>query len=413
VASLDQRLARARPVVVRTFAALGQRDFRVFFIGQAISVTGTWMQTVALGWLVLLLTGSPLALGIAFAARTAPVMVLSFVGGMAADRFDRRRLLLVVNGAAGVVSVALAVMTILGLVDMTAVIVLSVLLGITNAFEMPARQSYVVELSGREHLANAIALNSLMFNGARILGPAIAGAVVAAFGPAPAFVINAFTYVPILLSLYLVRARSTRVGTRFKGALGDTIAYLRREPRVAGLLGLLSASSILASGHFTLGPAVAADLGQDADGFGILMSATGIGAVGAGLVLAAGASRSGRGRGRILIVSSLGLAAAEILVGLAGGYLLTVLAFGLIGMSFVSYNATSNTLLQAIVPDEMRGRVMSLFTLALMGLMPVGSLLLGALGDIVGSATAIGIGGAAWGVVALGTFLARRDLRRL
>jgi MFS family permease len=400
-------------VLHRTFAALGHRDFRVFFIGQAISVTGTWMQTVALGWLVLLLTGSPLALGIAFAARTAPVMVLSFVGGMTADRFDRRRLLLVVNGAAALVSIALAVMTALGVVDMTAVIVLSVLLGMTNAFEMPARQAYVVELSGREHLANAIALNSLMFNGARVIGPAIAGLVVAALGPAPAFAVNAFTYVPILLSLWLVRARSTRVGTRFRGAFGDTIEYLRREPRVAGLLALLSASSILASGHFTLGPAVAADLGQGADGFGILMSATGIGAVGAGLVLAAGASRTGRGRGRILVGSALGLAAAEIMVGLAGGYLVTVLAFGFIGMSFVSYNATSNTLLQTIVPDEMRGRVMSLFTLALMGLMPVGSLLLGAVGDVIGSAAAIGIGGAAWGVVALATFLLRRDLRRL
>jgi MFS family permease len=413
VALPQQRPARAHPLLARTFAALGQRDFRIFFIGQAISVTGTWMQTVALGWLVLLLTGSPLALGIAFAARTAPVMVLSFVGGMAADRFDRRRLLLVVNGAAGIVSVTLAAMTALDLVDMTAVIVLSVLLGVTNAFEMPARQSYVVELSGREHLANAIALNSLMFNGARILGPAIAGVVVAAFGPAPAFVVNAVTYIPILVSLWLVRARSARVGTRFRGAFGATVAYLRREPRVAGLLGLLSASSILASGHFTLGPAVAADLGQDADGFGILMSATGIGAVAAGLVLAAGASRTGRGRGRILVGSALGLAAAEVLVGLAGGYLVTVLAFGFIGMSFVSYNATSNTLLQSIVPDEMRGRVMSLFTLALMGLMPVGSLLLGAIGDVIGSATAIAIGGAAWGVVALATFLVRRDLRRL
>jgi MFS family permease len=413
VALPQQRPARAHPLLARTFAALGQRDFRIFFIGQAISVTGTWMQTVALGWLVLLLTGSPLALGIAFAARTAPVMVLSFVGGMAADRFDRRRLLLVVNGAAGIVSVTLAAMTALDLVDMTAVIVLSVLLGVTNAFEMPARQSYVVELSGREHLANAIALNSLMFNGARILGPAIAGVVVAAFGPAPAFVVNAVTYIPILVSLWLVRARSARVGTRFRGALGATVAYLRLEPRVAGLLGLLSASSILASGHFTLGPAVAADLGQDADGFGILMSATGIWAVAAGLVLAAGASRTGRGRGRILVGSALGLAAAEVLVGLAGGYLVTVLAFGFIGMSFVSYNATSNTLLQSIVPDEMRGRVMSLFTLALMGLMPVGSLLLGAIGDVIGSATAIAIGGAAWGVVALATFLVRRDLRRL
>lgn len=390
-----------RPFVARTFAALGQRDFRIYYVGYLLSVTGTWMQSVAQGWLVLLLTGSPFMLGVAAAARSLPVLLLSLVGGIAADRFDKRAILVVANGAAMAVSVVLAALTLGGAIDIATVLVLTLILGTTNAFEMPARQSFVVELTGPVHLPNAIALNSLMFNVARVVGPALAGVIVAAFGPGVAFAVNAASFVPVLVSLLVIRPASRVAGRRIRGAMAETVAYLRRESRVSLVLLLLAASTILASGHFYLGPALARDLGQGAEGLGLLMSATGVGAVLAGLLVAS-ATGGGRLRGATLPFAGLVLGAAEVGVGLSGSFALTMLLFGAIGWAMVGYNIRSNTALQTIVPDALRGRVMSLYTLVLLGLMPIGSLLLGAIADVVGAAVAIGLGGTAWlAVVAL------------
>jgi len=409
-----------RPLLTRTFAALGQRDFRIFYAGHLLSVTGTWMQSVAQGWLVLLLTGSPFMLGVAAAVRALPVLLLSFVGGIAADRFDKRSVLIAANAAAMGATVVLTVLTASGSIDIVTVLVLAAVLGVTNAFEMPARQSFVVELSGPAHLANAIALNSLMFNVARVVGPALAGVIVAAFGPAVAFAVNAASFVPVMLSLLLIRPASRGTGRRVRGAFAETMAYLRREPRVATVLLLLAASTILASGHFYLGPALARDLGQGAEGLGLLMSATGVGAILAGLMVAAGAGTAVAvrpaggpvaGRGVTLLVAGLALGLAEIGVGLSGSFALTMLLFGAIGWAMVSYNIRSNTALQTVVPDELRGRVMSLYTIVLLGLMPVGSLMLGAVADVLGSATAIALGGATWSAVVVLTFAARPALR--
>ena len=387
-----------RPSLSRTFAALGQRDFRIYYAGYLLSVTGTWMQSVAQGWLVLLLTGSPFMLGVAAAARSLPVLLLSLVGGIVADRFDKRSILLIANGAAMAASIVLAALTMSGAIDIATVLALTLILGTTNAFEMPARQSFVVELTGPAHLPNAIALNSLMFNVARVVGPGLAGVIVAAFGPGVAFAVNAASFVPVLVSLLVIRPASRVAGSRIRGAMSETMAYLRREPRVPLVLLLLAASTILASGHFYLGPALARDLGQGAEGLGLLMSATGVGAILAGLLVAAGTG-GGRRRGATLPIAGIVLGAAEIGVGLSGSFALTVLLFGVIGWAMVGYNVRSNTALQTIVPNELRGRVMSLYTLVLLGLMPVGSLLLGAIADVVGAAIAIGVGGTAWIVV--------------
>ena len=404
---------RARPALARTFAAFEHRDFRIFYTGHVVSVTGTWMQSVAQGWLVLLLTGSPLWLGIAAAARSLPVLILGFVGGIAADRFEKRRILLVANGLALAASVALAVLTATGRIDILGVLVLTFLLGVTNAFEMPARQSFVVELTGPKNLANAIALNSLLFNVARVVGPAIAGLIVAAFGPAAAFGINALTFVPVLVALWLVRPSAAETtATRFRGAFGETWAYLRSEPRVSSVLFLLAASTIVASGHFYLGPALAQDLGQGAEGLGLLLSATGVGAIVAGIVMAATGGRTSRG-GPTLAVAGLVLAAAEVAIAFSGSFALTLVLFGVIGWAMVSYNVRANTGLQTLVPDTLRGRVMSLYTLTLLGLMPFGGLLLGAIADVTSSATAIGIGGAVWAVTVLAVILVRPGLRDL
>ncbi|HET7727985.1 MAG TPA: MFS transporter [Candidatus Limnocylindrales bacterium] len=399
-----------RPFLSRTFAALGQRDFRIYYVGYLLSVTGTWMQSVAQGWLVLILTGSPFMLGVAAAARSLPVLLLSLVGGIAADRFDKRAILVVANGAAMAASIVLAILTLNGSVDITSVLLLTLILGTTNAFEMPARQAFVVELTGPAHLPNAIALNSLMFNVARVVGPGLAGLIVAAFGPGVAFAVNAASFVPVLVSLLIIRPASRVARSRIRGAMAETVAYLRREPRVSLVLLLLAASTILASGHFYLGPALARDLGQGAEGLGLLMSATGVGAILAGLLVAAGTG-GGRRRGATLPVAGIVLGTAEIGVGLSGSFALTVLLFGVIGWAMVGYNVRSNTALQTIVPNELRGRVMSLYTFVLLGLMPVGSLLLGAIADVVGAAIAIGLGGTAWMVVVGLTVLTRPAIR--
>lgn len=402
----------ARPFVSRTFAALGQRDFRIYYAGYLVSVTGTWMQSVAQGWLVLLLTGSPFMLGVAAAARSLPVLLLSFVGGIAADRFDKRAILLAANGAAMLASVVLAVLTMGGAIDIATVLVLTLLLGTTNAFEMPARQSFVVELTGPTHLPNAIALNSLMFNVARVVGPALAGVIVAAFGPGVAFAVNAASFLPVLVSLLVIHPAPRVAGSRIRGALGETVAYLRGDPRVSLVLLLLAGSTILASGHFYLGPALARDLGQGAEGLGLLMSATGVGAIVAGLLVASGTG-GGRFAGPALPLAGLVLGAAEVLVGVSGSFAFTMLLFGVIGWAMVSYNVRTNTAVQTVVPNELRGRVMSIYTLVLLGLMPVGSLLLGAVADVVGAARAIALGGAAWALVVGAAAAARPVLRRL
>lgn len=395
-----------------TFVAFEVRDFRIFWLGQLVSVTGTWMQTVAQGWLILLLTGSPFMLGVAVAARSIPVLILVVPAGIIADRFDRRRIILATSAAATISSAVLGILTIIGRIDVTTVLVIAVVLGVTNAFEMPARQSYVSELIGQRHLANAIALNSLVFNSARIVGPAMAGILVALVGPGWAFVLNAFSYVPVMIGLVMISVvHVPRLGIAARTAVPEALRYLRGEPRVAALLALLGAQTILASGHLILGPSLAQDLGQGAEGLGVLLSATGAGAVVGGLRLAATSDRAERWR--VLLLAGLALAAGLVGVGLARSYAVTLLCFVIAGWGMVTFNASSNTLIQTIVPDRLRGRMMSLYTLVLLGLMPAGGLLMGALATQFGSAIALAIGGLAYGITVVVAFAVVRALRRL
>jgi MFS family permease len=277
---------------------------------------------------------------------------------------------------------------------------------------MPARQSFVSELIGKRHLANAIALNSLLFNSARVVGPAIAGILVALVGPGWAFVINSASYVPVIIGLLLIsRLHVPRLGVAARTAVPEAFRYLRGEPRVAALLALLAAQTIFAAGHLILGPSLAVDLGQGAEGLGVLLSATGVGAIVGGLRLAATSHRTERWR--VLLLGGLGLAAGLIGVGLTRSYAVTLLCFVLAGWGMVTVNALSNTLIQTIVPDQLRGRIMSLYTLVLLGLMPAGGLLMGWLASQSDSATALAIGGLAYGITTLAAFASIRALRRL
>jgi MFS family permease len=396
----------------RTFSAFGERDFRIFWLGQLVSVTGTWMQTVAQGWLILLLTGSPFVLGVAAAARSIPVLLLVVPAGIVADRFDRRRIILATTVVATLASGTLGVLTILGRIDVPTVLVLGAVLGMTNAFEMPARQSYVSELTGPRYLANAIALNSLLFNAARVVGPAIAGILVALVGPGWAFVVNAVSFVPVFIGLLLIRkVHVPRVGVGARSAIPEAFRYLRSERRLAALFPLLAAQTIFGSGALILGPTLARDLGQGAEGLGVLLAATGVGAVFGGLRLAATSERTSRWR--LLLGAGLALAAGLVAVPFAGSYAIALLCFAVTGWGMVTFNASSNTIIQMIVPDRLRGRIMSLYTLVLLGLMPAGGILLGALADRLGSAEALGIGGLIYGVIVVAGFTLSPALRRL
>lgn len=402
----DLIAAPAQRSAASTFSAFGFRQFRLFYLGQLISVTGTWMQTAAQGWLVLVLTGSPFWLGVATAARTLPILFLSVAGGIAADLFDRRALLIVANTAAGLISAAMALLTIAGLIDITGVIVLALLLGVVMAFEVPARQSWTVELTAPGHLSNAIALNSMLFSAARIVGPAVAGLIVAGFGPGLAFALNALSFLPILAILLLIHTSAVRSPFPVRAAVADITSYLFGEARVVLLLGLLSINTVFAWAYLVLGPAMAQRLGRGPEGFGLLMAAAGLGAVVGGLMLAA-SSRSVP-TSRTLFGSAFVVAAGNIVAGLVSSFEATLVALALIGWGLSRYTATTNTLIQSIVPDRLRGRIVSLYVVAVQGMMVGSGIVSGVLATAFGLSAAMAVSGAIWGIVLAAAYVAVR-----
>ena len=379
--------------------ALGSRDLRLFFAGQLVSVIGTWMQSVALGWLVLTLTGSALWLGIATAVRFLPALVVTLPAGLVADRHDRRIVLLWTSIVSGVAAAILAILTLGGWVTIGWVIAITAIAGAANAFEAPARQALVAELAGAERRAAAIALNSVIWNGARVVGPAIAGVGVATIGPGWIFAVNAVSYLAVILAVLLVAHRPAPRLVAATGAYRELGRYLRSNPAVTWLLALIGLNTMLASGYLYLGPAVARDLGVGPDALGLLLSAAGIGAVVAGLRLSVRPSGPAGGPGLVgpaVVTGVVGLA-----MPLAASLPVAALLFGLVAVGGVSYNVTTNTRIQAIVPDRLRGRVMSLYALMLFGCIPPGSVVLGAIADRIGALGALAIGAGAWLAIAM------------
>jgi len=396
----------------RTFAALRHRNFRLFWFSQLVSLTGTWMHTVAQGWLVLELTNQPFWLGAVAAAGTLPVLAFSLFGGVAADRLPKRSLLMTTQGISAVLALALGLLAYSGQAQVWQVLAVALLLGTANALDLPARQSFLFEMVGRADLLNAIALNSLTFNAARIVGPAVAGAIVAAAGTATCFFVNAASFVPVITALAMMRglppvARST--GASVAAHLREGFAYAARERRFQGLIALVAAGSFFGFPCVTLLPSFARDILQtDARGYGLLMATTGVGAIVAVLGLA---SRQKTGVGGAVVVSA-GLTFGIALVLFAGSrsFLTAVPLLAIAGGGMVAQAATANTLVQAMVPDELRGRIMSMFTLVLMGAMPIGNIVIGALAGLIGTMAAVAVFGAALcGAVVLIAF-ARREI---
>jgi MFS family permease len=382
--------------------SLRHRNFQLFFGGQLISLIGTWMQMIAQSWLVYRLTGSSLLLGLVGFAGQIPVFLLAPVGGTVADRHNRHRMIVTTQTCAMILAFILAALTLSKVVMVWHIMVLASLLGLVNAFDMPARQAFIVDMVGKEDLMNAIALNSSMFNGARVIGPAIAGLLVASIGEGWCFFGNAVSYLAVIAGLLLMKiqhARSTRPHASAVAEVVEGFRFARHTAPIRALLLLLGLISLVAMPYAVLMPIFADQiLHGGARGLGILMASTGIGALAAALFLA---SRSGvHGLGRWVALASGGFGLSLIIFAFSRLFWLSAAVLVVVGFSMMLQMTSSNTLIQAMVPDHLRGRVMALYTMMFMGMGPIGSLLSGSVAHVIGAPLAVGIGG---GLGLLGT----------
>ena len=368
------------------------------------------MTQVAQAWLVLVLSDSALYVGLVAAVGTLPILVLALLGGVVADRTDRRRLVLVTQAASTAQSLALFAIVVLDVATVGQVMVLALAQGVVNAFDIPARQAMLIDLVGRDDLTSAVALNAGAFNSARVLGPALAGLLIGRVGIAACFLVDAISYGAVLVSLVRIRLppRLSATGAPLR-EIRVGLAYVRRDPRVLALVVRTAAFTLWGFPFLVLMPVLARDvLGLGAEGYGALMTAVGVGAVGAAVALGAGLGKPG---GRLLLVAGTSFGALLVAVALtrhaiiAGGLLVGV------GLAMVLNNATTNTLLQLIAPDALRGRVMSIYTLTFTGLAPFGALLAGAIAEHSGTTTAVALGGIVSATAALAIGLGVRALR--
>lgn len=382
--------AAARPSLA---AALRHPNYRIFFAGQAVSLIGTWIQIVAQAWLVTRLTGSPAMLGLVAFASQGPVFFLALLGGILADRFDRRRLLMIANGLALAQAIALAVLTLTGTVEVWHVIALAFGMGLLNAVEIPTRQSFTIEMVGRGDLRAAIALNSMMFNTARIAGPAIAGLLVAGLGEGVCFAINAVSFAGVLTSLALQRLPprpAGQPGNAWQEARAG-FDYVRASPTIRRLLALMAVSAFAGAPYMSLMPLFARDvLGADSEGYGLLMSAIGAGA----FLGAVGLARLSEGRlPRVPALAGIGFGAGLMIFSQIPSFALALVLLPPTAFALMMLAGATNTLLQLEVDDALRGRVMAFFTMSFLGMMPFGSLAGGAVASIIGVAPTIFAGG--------------------
>jgi MFS family permease len=382
-------------VAGQTLRALRHRNFRLFFFGQLFSLIGTWMQNTAQGWLVWRLTGSEWMLGLVGFAQLGPVFVLGLFGGLAADRFPRHRIVIATQAAMLAQATALAALTLWGVVTPWEIVALAALLGSINAFDMPGRQSFLVQMVGREDLGNAIALNSSIFNGARVVGPAVAGFVVAYWGEGACFAFNAVSYFAVLASLLLMRIERPPAAAREDSAfqsLREGFAYAFRTAHVRSLLSLVAATSFFGLPFSFFLPAIAGGtFKRGPSGLGVLMACMGLGALAGALFMA---HRKGIGSlGRLAGLFSLSFGALLVAFALSGHFALSCALLAACGFCMMAQMASANTCLQSFVPDHLRGRLMSLYVITFVGLAPLGGLLQGRLAGVSSVQSVILAGG--------------------
>jgi MFS family permease len=385
-----------------TFAALSVPNYRLYFAGQATSLAGTWMQMTAQAWLVLTLTHSSTALGVIIGLQTLPVLLLGPYGGVIADRVNKRRMMLSLQALMGVQALILGVLMITGEVQYWQIGVLAALLGLNNAFENPARQSFMLEMVGPEHLRNAVTLNSVMANTARVVGPAIAGILIATVGIGECFLLNAASFGAVIVSL-LAMDRSalhpTALTPRGRGQLREGLRYVRSTPELAVPLLMMAAVGCLTYEFQVTLPVMATRaLHVGSTGFGFMTATMGVGAVLGGLLVAA--------RGKIgirpLTIAAAGFAAALAVATVAPDLPLELVALAFVGWGSISFMSMANSTLQLTAAPEMRGRVMSLWFVAFQGSTPIGGPIVGWLMAAAGARAGLGIGTVTAFAVALG-----------
>jgi len=397
-AAADKRGAKTAipPKWATTLRALRHRNFQLFFSGQLISLTGTWMQSVAQAWLVYSMTKSALLLGSVGFASQIPVFLFAPFGGITADRVNRQRLVIATQTCSMILAGILAWLTLSGRIHVWHIFLLAGLLGVVNAFDIPGRQSFLIDMVGKEDLMNAIALNSSMFNGARVIGPAIAGILVARIGEGWCFAANSFSYIAVLIGLLLMKVRSVpRISNR--SPIEDIIEgfrWVNRTKIIRSLLFLIGLVSLVGMPYTVLMPVFADKiLHGGARGLGILMGATGVGALFGALTLAAKTGIKGLGRWVTITCATLGI--SLFLFSFSTSFWLSAALLLPCGYSMMLQMACSNTLIQTIVPDHLRGRVMSLYSMMFMGMAPFGAFFGGALANRIGAPMTVAVGGIA------------------
>jgi len=382
-------------LVPRFTRALRHRNYRLFFSGQLISLVGTWMQGIAESWLVYRLTGSAALLGVAGFSSQIPVLFLATIGGSVADRVNRHKILVVTQTASMILPLTLAALVFTGRVEVWHVFALAGGLGIVNAFDVPARQSFVVEMVGKEDLVNAIALNSSIVNAARAIGPAVAGVLLAAVGEGWCFLLNGLSYIAVIIGLLMMKLPPRLQTDRPPAPLSHAthgFRFVRQTMPVRDLLLMVALVSFAGMPYATLMPIFAEEiLHGGPKGLGWLMASAGVGSLCGALILA---SRSTvRGLGRIVGASALVFGISLTLFAMSRTFWLSAILLFIVGLSMITQAASTNTLIQSMVPDSMRGRVMAIYAMSFMGMAPIGALVEGWIAERIGAPYTVMIGG--------------------
>ena len=388
------------------FGALAHRNFRLFFIGQGISLIGTWMQNVGEGWLILSLTNSPFYVGLTSALSSLGVLLFSLYAGVIADRTDKRRFIIFMQVAFMLEAFTVSILVWTGVVQVWQVLLLATLLGIASAFDIPMRQSFVIEMVGKDDLMNAIALNSSLFNGARVIGPAIAGVLIGAVGIAWCYFLNGLSYVAVIAGLLMMRlpprpppAKTASAWAGFR----EVLMYLRNDRRLRVLMVLTAILSVFGFPYISMMPVYARDvLHRGAGGYGILTSSIGVGAVIGALAIALHSARI-RARGRLMLIGGTAFGILLMLFAASRSLGLSIALLALAGCAMIVNNSLTNTLLQTAAPDHLRGRIMGFYSFVFVGMAPFGAFLFGVVAEHVGVPVTIAAGGA---IVALAVVIA-------
>ena len=409
--------ASTSSLVGRYFPALGRRNFRLFWLGQIVSLIGTWMQNIGQDWLVLQLTGSAGKLAAVSAMQFLPMMLFSVFAGPFIDRFPKRRTIIFTQSVLAVLALALALIVWTHVAQYWMILVLAFLLGMVTLVDNPTRQAYVIKLAGRDVLMNAVSLNSAAFNTARTFGPAVGGLLIELLGIAPCFFLNSLSFLAVIGALLMIdtpnRVGASPVGSirEVVASVGEGLSHVRKRREILIPLLLMSVLSTFVINYNVFVPSFAKiSLGQTASGYGFLMTSLGIGSLIAALTQAA-RSKGGPSQARIW-VSAAGMSAAILLCGLQRSYVLSALLFGLAGFFTITLSTSMNTTIQLASADDYRGRVMSLWSWVLGGVTPIGSLWAGSVSEMSSPGTSMAISGGI-GIVFTGAmFFVMRKRRR-